>query len=183
MQILNSYQNGWEIKRGGDQLIEALPAGIHGTLNVTITNKLLNKNKPFLRVDTSYLTFEQLCEIINKLTLRLVSDEIYFWEEENIDENILTPYLDNLLSIKASIEGCNDNECVLRIGHGSGWPFMTGAWIKDERLIPDKREYYSIAHSIQKKEYTDEVPFPKTRKIASNQQILGFVKISLIEQQ
>lgn len=71
--------------------------------------------------------------------------------------------------------GCKDGkECVLRIGHGSGWRFITGAW--SEKLNSFNPVVISAArpNNFRYNEYN----FPKTRRVDEECELLGFVKLT-----
>lgn len=149
---------------------------------------------------------ENLFKTINTHTLRLINVDIDFWnnfynsdwekymkEFSSQDENTLEKYIKALTEIrreiKRSIEG---EECVLRIGYASGWKFMTGSWITDEKEL--KEAEISVRERKDKKDgkitnnYT-HLPFPKTRRIEEfidvNSKdglgLLGFVKLKIMK--
>jgi len=76
---------------------------------------------------------------------------------------------------KGSDSGKPGKSCILRIGHASGWRFITGAWTESLRnfkdaVIPASRPNY--------KSYA-EYDFPKTRRLDEDSYIFGFVKFTL----
>ena len=74
-----------------------------------------------------------LFQLINAHTNELILDEIKYWKTVNEDHEGADDYIDSLRMILGNIKKCQQGkECVLRIGHGSGWRFITGAW--SERL-------------------------------------------------
>ena len=119
-------------------------------------------------------SFEQLFETINNHTCRLIDEEIKFWKKQTDDCNDCNDYLEALDDIKNRIDGCQKGkECILRVGFGSGWSFITGGWIYGKGRNDAARE-------IRKKPYYHHYPFPKSRRISGqNCAPLGFVKLSL----
>lgn len=134
-----------------------------------------NENKKIKKLEEGILSIEKLFGIINNNTQQLIKDEIEIWQEYNRD-NTINKYIENLNKIQ-NIE-CKDNECILRVGHASGWRFMTGAWVEPldiffEKVIPMARH-----NNVNYKEYADF--FPKTRRISKEHcGLFGFVKLTL----
>jgi len=121
---------------------------------------------------------ENLFQTINAHTLKLVNDEIKFWKEIDQKKAGADNYLDVMKSIQGEIINCTKGkECILRLGHASGWRFITGAWA--ENLNNFYSEVVPAARPNNDK-YPDDV-FPKTRRVEEEyQDLLGFVKLTLI---
>ena len=70
-----------------------------------------------------------------------------------------------------------EKECVLRIGHGSGWRFITGAWTENLDY------FYSVVVPVSRpKNFKyEQFDFPKTRRVDDECELLGFVKLSIQE--
>lgn len=104
-----------------------------------------------------------LFKSINSYTQSLVQSELKNWEKI-MDAESLYDFLD---FIDGEIDACSEEECILRIGSGSGKRFITGGI--HERMTFDKE------------------PIPKTRRIEvvnekdedEHYELLGFVKLSL----
>ena len=63
---------------------------------------------------------------------------------------------------------------MLRIGHGSGWRFITGAW--SEQL----KNFNEIVNASRPNSYRyTQYDFPKSRRIDEDGDVLGFVKLSM----
>jgi len=122
--------------------------------------------------------YESLFQAINLFTRELVEGEIDFWEEDK-NLNAVENYLEELENILKAIKNCSSKETVLRLGHGSGWIFMTGGWIKNEDLI-DNQLYYKIEDNTRPRNnlYKDYF-FPKTRRMDEEGELLGFVKLTI----
>jgi hypothetical protein len=65
----------------------------------------------------------------------------------------------------------------LRIGHASGWRFITGAW--SEQLPFFDSSVVNAARSGNASKYS-EYSFPKSRRTASDGDLMGFVKLSML---
>jgi hypothetical protein len=72
---------------------------------------------------------------------------------------------------------------VLRVGHGSGWLGMTGGWAKNDKYIADRKIWDAIEDKSRpnnKRNYSD-YPFPKSRRMDDEGELLGFIKLTLLE--
>lgn len=120
---------------------------------------------------------ENLFQTINGHTLKLVQDELKIWE--NTSNKAAKPYLDMMRSNEKEITHCQEGkECVLRLGYGSGWRFITGAWA--EKLGNFKSEIFP--HAFSDKDITNNQIYPKTRRVEEEyQDLLGFVKLKILE--
>lgn len=119
---------------------------------------------------------KQLFALINQHTKLLVKDEIEQWNDlDNYSDQ--SDYVANMEDILETINYCNDNECVLRLGQAIGWRFITGAWteILDEDTFNDK--IVSIARPRNER-YADYT-FPKSRRIDDESYLFGFIKLTL----
>jgi hypothetical protein len=76
---------------------------------------------------------EQLCQIINTHTLRMLKKEIAFFENYQIDDNT-GRVLSKLNDLKNKVERLQDSskECILRLSAGSGFHSITGDWQYDD---------------------------------------------------
>ncbi len=184
-KILNLNYDKWRIKSGQEELVECIPQGVSTSLSFKIDRDLLKKNAHI--PNTAVLaTPGQLCKIVNTHTIKLLDDEIIFWEDE-IDQcdtpDSIDVYIERLRDLKAQTESAKDNEMIFRMGFGSGWNFSTGAWAKDESLLNEDK-YNKFKAKVRKpprnNSYGDNVPFPKTRKLVSSDDgLLGFVKLTI----
>ncbi len=122
--------------------------------------------------------YESLFQAINSFTRDLVEGEIDFWEEDK-NLNVVEGYLEELKNILNAIKNCSSKEAVLRLGHGSGWIFMTGGWAKKEDFISEQL-YDQIVFQTRpgNNRYRDYF-FPKTRRMDEDGELMGFVKLSI----
>lgn len=115
-----------------------------------------------------------LFELVNEHTLKLVEEEMAIWEEYKnrigADE-----YIEKMHDILATVKQCKLGECVLRIGHASGWRFITGAWAEDLSNFDTDIVSASRPQNAKYSEYM----FPKSRRLDSDGELVGFVKLSL----
>lgn len=128
-----------------------------------------------------------LFDTINGHTLSLLESEIGYWTELKDEDNThkVDAYLTECQRIKTMAEKCQQGKsCLLRVGHGCGWRFITGAWSEcsplfDSKVVPVSRPGNN--------NYTD-YDFPKSRRVCKGSKsanikdgaLLGFVKLSII---
>jgi len=174
-QILNMYYNDWHFKRESSHLVECIGEDVETNFKIKINSPLLKLNNT--EKDISFLEMAKLFEIINQHTLNLLNAEKEFWNNyETINESCFEYYIEKLNKLINIAENCEKTEAVLRIGFGSGWDFITGRWAKDEKIMDDN-EYFKFLNSVRYKKYDRNTPFPKTRKMDEDGDILGFVKL------
>ena len=119
------------------------------------------------------LDAKELFKRINSHTESLINSEIEKWEESENDD--VTKYVECLKEILDLVEECKENPgtCVLRLGRGSGWRFITGAWTE------------GLPGDVKKEMKLDKGPeFPKSRVLDAAidediNNLLGFVKLSI----
>lgn len=140
------------------------------------------KEKPKDMPDTPHALCSEaaLLDVINTHTRTLLADEIKKWEAKNVDaksEEKVKKYISRLKSILKTADECQGtNSAVMRIGHGSGWRFITGAWA--ERL--PAKDFDAVANKVRlgKNGYSQYM-FPKSRRLEEGQcEPLGFVKLT-----
>ena len=122
---------------------------------------------------------ELLFKTINAHTLKLLEGEIDYWKERESDDDSekISLYLEKISNIVSVARECQEGkECVLRVGHGSGWRFITGAWA--ENL--DNFSSLVVPLSRPKNANYEQFNFPKTRRVDDECELLGFVKLSLL---
>ena len=123
-----------------------------------------------------------LLNVINNHTRTLLADEIDILESKNVDsqsEEKVNSYIEQLKDLLNAANECQGkHSAVMRIGHGSGWRFITGAWT--ERLSDnDFDAIVNKARPGNMKRYAD-YDFPKSRRLEEDEcEPLGFVKITL----
>lgn len=120
---------------------------------------------------------ENLFQTINAHTLKLVRDEIKIWK--NTTDEAARNYFEIMESIATEIDNCEKGkECILRLGYGSGWRFITGAWA--ENLDNFKSQVFHNVFSDE--DTTNHQIYPKTRRVEEDyQDLLGFVKLKILE--
>ena len=177
-QILNSYKKGWEFKRDSSHLVECINFDAESSFNMKINNTLQTKNH--FKKSFRFTNLPELFSLINQHTIELLNSEVEFWEEETqINEVIFKNYFDKIKELLKKAENCDENACILRIGFGSGWNFITGAWAKDIEITNDEK-YNHLVKFIRRRNYPDFIPFPKTKKMDEDGDMTGFVKLKIL---
>jgi CRISPR type III-A-associated RAMP protein Csm5 len=174
-------------------------------LNIRQSDDLMDSSKPQLveaigqeaesefqlKISKSYYDFVQsrfrqigklpvnsvsdLFRLINEHTRKLVEDEIEIWD--NIDKDGGEDYVSEMKNILEKINTCEDKKsCVLRLGHASGWRFITGAWTEKLSNFKDT----VIPASRPKNQNYEKYDFPKTRRLDEESFVLGFVKLTIL---
>lgn len=171
------------------QIVEAIAPEYESTIQMKVDTSYYNwakthwpysagKAKPLGELPVRMENVHSLFELINNHTKKLVNDEILYWQEmQNGKYEGTEDYLNNIRYILQEINACQlGKECVLRIGHASGWRFITGAWT--EQLDNFKTDI--VPASRRGNDKYRQYDFPKSRRLDEDGDIFGFVKLSLI---
>ena len=157
------------------QLVEAIGADIKSELQLKVSKdyyEFVKRNYPQVG-NLPITSVSDLFTLINEHTRRLVEDEINYWKE--IDKTGGEVYIEEMQKILDVIKTIKAGEsCVLRIGHASGWRFITGAWTEALKNFKDVVVPASRPNFRQYVEYD----FPKTRRMDEDSYVFGFVKLS-----
>ena len=127
-------------------------------------------------------SIDALLDVINNHTETLLTDEINIFKSKDVDtlsEEKVNSYIEQLKYLLNIVNACKGtHSAIMRMGHGSGWRFMTGAWL--ERLSDnDFDAIVNKARPGNMKRYAD-YNFPKSRRLEEDEcEPLGFVKITL----
>lgn len=138
------------------------------------------KKNPLKKLSINNLA--ELFKIINNHTSQLLAKEIEFWQED-VEKDGIEEYIVALEKIQSKAESCKEKECIIRVGHASGWRFITGAWTE---AIKDCKKWNSLVDAARPNNYKyNELPFPKSRRVNNDKedgiQLLGFVKLTIVE--
>lgn len=177
------------IDRESPQLIEAISSSEEAEFQLKIDDKYHNYAKQYREVWTRQRleplstlppelnSLPDLFMLINQHTKQLVEYELEYWKE--VDKSGADYYIESMKDILNTINSCEQGKsCVLRIGHGSGWRFITGAWT--ERLDNFYPDIPDASRPHNRKRY-DHYDFPKSRRMDEESYVLGFVKLTINE--
>lgn len=167
------------------QLVEAIDQEMKTTLSLKIClnhNQFSNTHDPthrIKRLPQEMSSIQNLFRTINSHTGKLLKDEIDFWENIGEEKQGADGYIKNMENILDELKACGGNECVLRLGHTSGWRFITGAWTealeKFNIIIPPEAR--------PNNKYYEEYDFPKSRRLDIDDFVLGFIKLRIMNEQ
>lgn len=129
-----------------------------------------------LEKEMSSLPF--LFQTINAHTINLLESEKEFWNEYIEHDDVVEDYLSKIEELLEVANKCFAGEsCVIRIGYGSGWRFITGGWT--ENLTTFESEVVNASRPNNQR--YEHLPFPKSRRVDEDLDILGFVKLTIKE--
>lgn len=168
----------WDMSKS--QLLEVLTPGDESIFELRIKTEHHDMAKYKVNAFPDCMrTLSDLFLTVNEHTRLLMEQEISYWRErEDIDDSgQVENYLKKLNYILSQVKHCKEGkECILRIGSGSGWRFITGAWTETWKsfktmIVPSARRDNKKYHGYQ---------FPKTRRVDVYCDLLGFVKLTKI---
>ena len=166
------------------QAIETLDAGVETVFDLRLKTDALPLKSSMVRpLPASMKSLPALFAAINNHTISLLKEELEYWKD--ISEEIggaesYIEFIEDILREAEEIQRSKKEECILRVGHASGWRFTTGAWTEkldcfDNKIVPMSRPNNS--NYIQ-------YDFPKSRRVyeieGGEVDVLGFVKLTLI---
>jgi len=163
------------------QLIEAICPEDESTFEMKLNSKLYDWAKDKVhKMPNCMSSLSELFKTINNHTKALITKDIQYWKNySDIDDSgKVDNYIEKMCKMLSVTNVCKEGEsCVLRIGYGSGWCFITGAWAKKLENFADD----VVPASRPKNRNYSEYDFPKTRRVDDNCELLGFVKLSLVK--
>lgn len=132
------------------------------------------------------IDFRFIAKVCNNLSVKILEEEIHYFEDAQKEIPALGQILDELHEIKDEVKAImeenkqNEKVCWMqRMGWGSGWLSMTGAHATDGNGLLE--ELRSVYDRLGRK----DMPFPKSRKVVLDNagqpsSVMGWV---LVEQQ
>lgn len=162
--------------------IEAIPSGQIGLGSINIADVALTrvKEKTYMQKGLDSVNLKKLFAAVNKHTLTRIDYELSFFDA--VDGPKKDAYLDKLRYLKEQVPTQSDaHTCIIRVGAGTGFLNTTGGWQEEVLKIEDQKKLAKQAR--RKPNATDELPFPKSRRIVEDGTPLGFVKLSVIDEQ
>ena len=171
-QTLNTNRDeNWYIKKSLTQSLEVFEGEVN--FSICINDEFWEKNKFGIRNVSDFFAkiHQHNKELLEKELDYFKNDlEVGYFSDNEIGGKIIEA-IENLL------ENLNENDILLRMSAGSGWDFMTGAWLKK---VTNNEQWEQIkSFLVRDRRYVD-FPFPKTRRLTSEYKLPGFVKLSLL---
>lgn len=146
-------------------------------------NDSRNTRKKNLIKKFEVANLNSLFSIINNHTQQLLNQEVEIWNGY-IEEDGVRDYLNSIEEVLKETSNCKAGECVLRVGHASGWRFTTGAWAEDKLNDDNWGKLVDLARPMNRQKY-DGMQFPKSRRVnyqeGHDMTLLGFVKLKIVE--
>lgn len=162
------------------QLIEAISAEQETSLELQIADKYydwVKQNYTLLgNMPVELRSVGTLFMLINNHSQSLLESEIKYWKNIGFTKSGAEGYIEELEYLLEEAKFCKKGKsCVLRVGHGAGWRFITGAWT--EGLNNFAANVVTMARPNNQRYQSYD--FPKSRRIDEDSEILGFVKLSI----
>ena len=178
---LNIKQRGAEHDSSKSVLTECIPANEKAICRIKLALNHAGMARIKAGIDRNHLVPEnllQLFKIINTHTLNLVDQELDLWEELSGNSDV-DSFIKEMEWLKSNINELTEKSCILRLGHGSGWRFMTGAWPESEKLVSEEMQGKIIDAARPRNHQYSEYIFPKSRRMDEQGELLGFIKLSI----
>ena len=178
---LNIKQRGAEHDSSKSVLTECIPANEKAICRIKLALNHAGMARIKAGIDRNQLVPEnllQLFKIINTHTLNLVDQELDLWEELSGNSDV-DSFIKEMEWLKSNINELTEKSCILRLGHGSGWRFMTGAWPESEKLVSEEMQGKIIDAARPRNHQYSEYIFPKSRRMDEQGELLGFIKLSI----
>lgn len=154
------------------QAVEAIREGTSSQFRMNIDDDFFQKS--------GVNGLQGLFTLINNHIYNLLCDEMDFWcKGDGGRYTGQDDYLDQLEVILDLIDECQSNECVLRLGQANGWRFVTGAWLDEADKGFFNSEIVPMCRPKNNLHYRG-YPFPKSRRIAGNSSVFGFIKMTVL---
>lgn len=181
MVNLNERERGDYWDRSKASVVEALAPHLAAKFQLKLDIDRYRIAKSVVqRMPQEMGSLKALFRTINSHTQYLLKTEHSHWldREPNDDSDKTTQYIDKIRKLRADAAECektNGQSCLLRVGSGSGWRFMTGAW-SEKRLDFDS---FVVPKSRSNNDSYRQYCFPKTRRLTDGVDLLGFVKLTI----
>lgn len=171
----------WDTTKG--QMVETLMPKDSSTCDMKLDlNAYKNAKECVQTLPECMTSLKDIFSTINQHSETLLNQEIKYWQDQVDKPNAdnVDKYIKGLETIMNQIQQCkkeSKSTCILRLGAGSGWRFITGAWAENlenfnEDIVPAARPH--------NQRYTD-YSFPKSRRVDKNCKPLGFIRMTLLE--
>jgi len=189
-ETLNQKGDGtFEMKESVKQFIECIPAGAETICRFQIPAELKARLAEVRYRETGdkmphrdRMEWPTLLKDINDNTRRLIQKELDRYQTEHLP-NEANEYVD---SLKDMMGGLKPNQCVIRVGFGTGYLNMTGGWADRKwRNVPSldfEKEIDDLATGVRRNSRYNSFALPKSRKMALGGIPLGFLKLTVFSE-
>jgi len=175
VETINLKGNDWIVDARFTQFTEVIPEGETTTfaLQFDSTTEKNARLKNYFTNDTSVLQPPKLFEIINRHTRDLAQREAKAWRKQTSTADCIDHYIERLDEIVAATLQCGPQECILRLGWGTGFRNMTGDW----HIHMTDDDYYELVRKLRSR-HPEYMIYPKSCRLLADGTPLGFVKLS-----
>ena len=173
IETINKRFDHYEIKQELTQYVEAVPAGANAVARIQFNETLDKRARSNFNGNAPKLRLDEFFPLINLHTIRLLEDDIKYWDETVGNPDALADGVQEMERVAAIANACAANECVVRVGWGSGFRSMTGDW---HGAMTDE-DYDQLLKAIRPKHPLNLI-FPKSMRFVSGGTPLGFIKLS-----
>ena len=190
-KTLNEKGNEHEIKESVTQFVECINQGEEALCQLNISDDLVRQiDLPrFSEVAqkmpnrSAVATWSIVFQHINAHTLKQINTEITRYEPLNLPDGT-ADFLEKMKDIKQLFNELSAEECIIRVGFGTGYLSMTGGWVLEQLKSVANFDYAKeleyLGKAIRKKGGYNGMALPKSRKIGYEGIPLGFIKIKLL---
>lgn len=180
----------WYFNGAISNLYEAIPENSEALFQFSIDENLFKLNEKYKEekwknIDINFLK-NDLIKIINEAIKKNIKKELEYFNKSS-NSNEVVKYISYIEKVNDIANNLKENECILRVGSGSGYNFMTLRWIDKLQFfkpLNKNKNYAELRKAIQKnkknKDYRNEELWPRTRKISINGIPFGFIKITIL---
>lgn len=187
-QTLNQKPNNLEIKEMVNQLVECIPVGSEALSGVSIPTDLLKEinKRPLIanemKANDNVNDWAKIIEQINGFTQKQIDAELKNHIIALPQEALAYP--EKLKEIRGKLSKLAANECIIRVGFGTGYLNMTGGWPLEQwkkSLTPEQyqAEIKDLGTAVRKNSRYNLFALPKSRKIISGGVPMGYLKLTL----
>jgi CRISPR type III-A-associated RAMP protein Csm5 len=162
----------WDLKRTITQYVETIPKGQKALFRMNNATKLQERAGKMFNKNADLTDLETLFGIVNAHTQKLVETDLNYWENKANSPTVLSGYIETMNHILDLVSACDSQECILRMGYGTGYRTMTGDW--HDILYDD--DYFDLVKAIRTT-HPETLIFPKTTRFSASGQPLGFVRL------
>jgi CRISPR type III-A-associated RAMP protein Csm5 len=188
-QTLNQTGNEFGIKEDVNQLVECIPEGAEALSGVSIPADLLkeiNKRPQVayeMKANNEINSWPKIIRHVNRFTKKQLESELRKYNTVSLP-NEADAFPETMKVLLEQISNLGENECIIRVGFGTGYLNMTGGWPIEQwkkTLTPDKylTEMNDLGIAVRKNSKYNSFDLPKSRKIISGGVPMGFVKLTL----
>lgn len=175
VESMNLKGDDWIVDSRFTQFTEVIPerAATTFALQFDSTTEKNARVKNYFTNDTSLLQQPKLFEIINRHTRDLAKREAKAWREQTNVPECIDTYLERMDEIVGATLACSPNECILRLGWGTGFRNMTGDW----HINMTDDDYFELIRKLRPR-HPEDMIYPKSCRLLADGTPLGFVKLS-----